>query len=63
MAVSSAAYAVITITAARGLSTRERSSTSRPSSPGMTMSVTMTSNSSCSTRFSASSPLPAVATR
>ncbi len=46
IAVSSAAYAVITMTAARGLRTRERSSTSSPSRPGMTMSVTMTSKSS-----------------
>src|SRR5499427_10780850 len=51
------------MTAARGLSTRERSSTSSPSMPGITMSVTITSKSSCSTRASASLPFPAVVTR
>ena len=62
MAVSRLAYAVMRMTAARGLSRRERSSTASPPTPGMTMSVRMTSNSSSAIREIASSPLLAVTT-
>ena len=63
MAVSRLACPVIKITATCGSTRRDFSSTSRPPRPGITMSVTMTSNSCSSMQLNASSPLPAVATR
>ena len=62
MAISTVAWPVIRMTAAPGFSTRDRSRTSNPLTPGMTTSATMTSNSCSSIRVSASSPLLAVAT-